>query len=360
MVNEKLIEKFLNKNCSIHLSDKTVLINNFNPKKYDISNYLTFLVKLFPEITFNTERVFFKWYDNELATIENNLNTFYSNYKIKKGIDVLIDDALIFFKEKHSNITKEYIVDRYSYRYINDIIVPELGIYMNKYPNDTSLQLLKRTTKKFKAFNEITATHIKDKVLNYYKKIIIPNKIKLYLEQMDLTLGSKRLMMDINITFKHDKKYFSGDIIDSFKKYYRENYLLSKLNNFLDSKIQSEIRNFSYLKADYGDLLIEIDTEEEFCINTINEWYLDNKLKPKLEDLFSQLVITMGSKNWVVTWIGHGPLDENKIIKGLNEDEFNREYIINKYDEWYTEAVILASERALSRNDFNLYGNVHF
>jgi hypothetical protein len=68
----------------------------------------------------------------------------------------------------------------------------------------------------------------------------------------------------------------------------------------------------------------------------------------KVKNILSELVITLGSRNWVVTWIGHGQLCKERfldIFKG--EDGYHHKFILDMYDKWFEEAVIHASDRIM-------------
>jgi hypothetical protein len=54
----------------------------------------------------------------------------------------------------------------------------------------------------------------------------------------------------------------------------------------------------------------------QYCTDKINEWYSKNSLDD-LIGFLSQLVITLGANNWVVTWIGHGQITESNIIEKI-------------------------------------------
>jgi len=70
--------------------------------------------------------------------------------------------------------------------------------------------------------------------------------------------------------------------------------------------------------------------------------------------MLSQLVITLGARNWVVTWIGHGPLSKATLLKNfMSESEVHHNFILDMYDKWYEDAVMQASERVMRNPEPN-------
>ena len=85
-----------------------------------------------------------------------------------------------------------------------------------------------------------------------------------------------------------------------------------------------------------------------FAKEYLNNWYSETVIGGKIKDMLSQLVITLGPRNWVVTWIGHGPLSKATLLKNfITESEFHHQFILNMYDKWYEEAVMEASDRVI-------------
>jgi hypothetical protein len=81
------------------------------------------------------------------------------------------------------------------------------------------------------------------------------------------------------------------------------------------------------------------------------KWYKDTVIDEKIDDLLSQLIITLGPRNWKVIWIGHGELNRPKIesIFGSQSPSIYS-YIIKRYDEWYDSAIQIAAENLISKN----------
>lgn len=71
-------------------------------------------------------------------------------------------------------------------------------------------------------------------------------------------------------------------------------------------------------------------------------------LKEKVDDFLSQLVITLGRTNWLVTWIGHGQLTTIKLKEFFKkETDFQYRYAIGLYEEWYEQKIIDKSSQLM-------------
>ncbi len=93
-----------------------------------------------------------------------------------------------------------------------------------------------------------------------------------------------------------------------------------------------------------------------FAKQYLNNWYAESIIGEKIKDLLSQLVLTLGQRNWVVTWIGHGPFSKRRLLETfINESSYHHDYILNMYDKWYEDAVIEASEKAMTRHAWNMH-----
>jgi hypothetical protein len=100
-------------------------------------------------------------------------------------------------------------------------------------------------------------------------------------------------------------------------------------------------------------ITFETYTIYQYALKELNEWYANTVITDKMNDFLNQLVITLGTRNWVVTWVGHGPLSREKILSQFKEEnEYHHKFIVDMYDEWYEIAVIDASERTLLRNNY--------
>jgi hypothetical protein len=87
-----------------------------------------------------------------------------------------------------------------------------------------------------------------------------------------------------------------------------------------------------------------------FTREFIGKWYCDNFLNDKLDDLYGQLVITMGRTNWVVTWIGHGKMDVYRFLEQFRGEIPNVVAVVkSRYERWYLDTVTEATERIMNQ-----------
>lgn len=142
-------------------------------------------------------------------------------------------------------------------------------------------------------------------------------------------------------------EYGKTFITNLFLEDYKDKILIPILDNY-----KLNINDKSGSSAMINDLETMLIGEEfkliEFSKEYLNKWYSETIIGEKVKDFLSQLVITLGSRNWVVTWIGHGPLSKNKLLNQFsNENEVVSELIIHMYDKWYEEKIIETSEKAM-------------
>ena len=102
-------------------------------------------------------------------------------------------------------------------------------------------------------------------------------------------------------------------------------------------KLEKYTREFN---ADFGSAKMLDDFQDEFILEHfkiisfakeyLNNWYAESIIGDKIRDLFSQLVLTLGARNWVVTWVGHGPFSKKRLLeKFINESAYHHDYILN-------------------------------
>lgn len=148
-----------------------------------------------------------------------------------------------------------------------------------------------------------------------------------------------------------NKNKYSDDFITSyFHSYYNEYIIGPRVEKYLKN-YQSGIK-YQELSENF-DKELSLDTykQVEYAKDLLYKWYSQNVINDKVQEFFRELVITMGPRNWLVTWIGHGPLTKEKMHKYfIGESEIIYEFIENAYDEWYANAVVAASERYISSN----------
>ena len=103
----------------------------------------------------------------------------------------------------------------------------------------------------------------------------------------------------------------------------------------------------------FKELSLEEGFSYDYCVDKLNDWYSDKlDINSKIEEVLNQFFITLGPRNWEVRWIGHGLLTEDKVFDVFREHESHRKRIMKLYDKWYYMAVMLASEKHMSKPNF--------
>jgi hypothetical protein len=120
-----------------------------------------------------------------------------------------------------------------------------------------------------------------------------------------------------------------------------------KLINYKD-KFNLNFGSAKLLNDFQDEFILEHFKIIEYAKSYLNNWYAETVIGGKVSDLLSQLVLTLGPRNWIVTWVGHGPFSKKRLLeKFITESEYHHDFILNMYDKWYEDAVIDASERAM-------------
>ena len=202
---------------------------------------------------------------------------------------------------------------------------------------------LKDLLELFKNDTKFNVTFITNEFKTFYKSKFIDVKIDNYISTVKLSNGSMFLDDDLKLIFFLDIQLFGNEIAQRVFGYYQAmmSESIDEYLNGLDTVANSnELINNSPLN-------VEIENEKILKPNlkVLNEWYHERFIREKLDDFFNELVITLGPNNWRVTWIGHGELTKDKILYYLREDKYHLSYITQRYDEWYSNAIIEASER---------------
>ena len=142
-------------------------------------------------------------------------------------------------------------------------------------------------------------------------------------------------------------EYHEEFVTNLFLDYYKDKHLIPKLENY-KNLFNTELGS-SRLIEDYQDeFILEHYQLIKYAKKDLNDWYAEKVIGGKVRDFLNQLVITLGPRNWIVTWIGHGPVSRAKILNNfINEGEFHHKFIIDMYDKWYEEAVIYASDKMM-------------
>lgn len=195
----------------------------------------------------------------------------------------------------------------------------------------------------------ITSDEIFDKWFNS-KKRIIAKKLTDCFDVMDGSLGSVALLRDLFNKFENNIEFNQNFIRKYFDEFYTEKYLRPKLKEYTE-KFDINLDSGKLLDNFYESLYIENDKQHDFAIDYLNKWYTNTVLTDRVNDFLSQLVITLGRTNWVVTWVGHGPVIEDTLKKQFHkENQFQYRYIVGMYEEWYEREVLDASERIIKKN----------
>lgn len=184
------------------------------------------------------------------------------------------------------------------------------------------------------------------------KKRLLTQKLYDIFDLEDTGELKSRLLLDkILKTCDSDYKllYHHDFITNLFIDYYKDKYMLPRLEN--------HVRDFN---TDFGSVKMIGDFQDNFILEHqkiisfakeyLNNWYAERVIGSKVNDLLSQLVLTLGPRNWVVTWIGHGLFSKKRLLeKFINESEYHHDFILNMYNKWYEDAVIEASEKVMIR-----------
>jgi hypothetical protein len=245
-----------------------------------------------------------------------------------------------------------------NYRVITDDVyfkVAEKDSYKRITPNEF-LDTFKTIFGDFTTLDNETSIELFQKWFSFHKRLLT-KKLTEYLDTLDMSEGSVKLLFKAVNRFGHgqDKGLYNGGFIENyFNDYYKETVIDPLLKKILKS-FHVEAGSNALIETISERINFETPKIYQYALNYLNEWYANTVIGDKVKDFLSQLVITLGTRNWVVTWIGHGPLSREKLLSQFkDENECHHKFIVKMYDEWYETAVIDASERTLMRNN---YGN---
>lgn len=217
-------------------------------------------------------------------------------------------------------------------------------------------------------FGEFTLPNGDNSVKLFYKwfdekKMTISKDLIEFVDSLDISKGSIFLLEQTIIHFKYSKnnRYGFYDLIytpnfigNYINEYYKNKVLNDKIKNLIESNDFGNVGSKFIIKKFSESINNETPKLVEYALSKVNKWYSETIIGAKMRDFLSQLVITLGPRNWVVTWIGHGQLTNDTLLNNFkDEDEFHHKFIKKMYDSWYEEAVINASERVLMRNNFS-------
>jgi hypothetical protein len=245
-----------------------------------------------------------------------------------------------------------------NYRVITDDVyfkVAEKDSYKRITPNEF-LDTFKTIFGDFTTLDNETSIELFQKWFSFHKRLLT-KKLTEYLDTLDMSEGSVKLLFKAVNRFGHgqDKGLYNGGFIENyFNDYYKETVIDPLLKKILKS-FHVEAGSNALIETISEKINHETPKIYQYALNHLNEWYANTVIGDKMKDFLTQLVITLGTRNWVVTWIGHGPLSREKLLSQFkDENEYHHKFIVKMYDEWYETAVIDASERTLMRNN---YGN---
>lgn len=241
----------------------------------------------------NTIEVFYRWYEDKKRIITKELYDWFDTIDGKKGADRHLEDTLEHFSD-----------------------------------------------------DELSDSFITNKFEPYYWRSFIKEKFDYFLETIDINKGSRHCYNVLQKIFYLDIKLYKQKLTSKFNDYYGTKFkvLVDKYLENVDKEITSvQLINRFPIPLDY-----EMDIFSEYAIKYINDWYAIRYLSDKVDLFLRELVVTLGKTNWQVTWIGHGPITKDKLLSQfMDENVYHEKYILQKYEEWYEQEVIGASERAL-------------
>lgn len=261
------------------------------------------------------------------------------------------------FNEVFTNLFGRFKVDdspASSFDVLNDwfdkgsrIIGKKLDDYFNSYDGTLGSSIIYNELKR-KFGTEMNVTFLHRQFTNDYKPRWLEPSLDKYLESLDMSLGSVVSLEKILSDYKGDTELFNQVIVDRFNNHYDRH--LSVLVMEYVSKFGEEATLQEFLDGFEPRLTTETELHRHGSTRLIKDWYRVNILDDKLIPLFREFVITMGAKDWIVTWVGHGPLTEEKLLSQFtDEHRYNKDYILQRYEDWFAEEVIDASERYLKK-----------
>jgi len=242
-----------------------------------------------------------------------------------------------------------------NYRVITDDVyfkVAEIDSYKRITPNEF-LDTFKTIFGDFTTLDNETSIELFQKWFSFHKRLLTKNLTE-YIETLDTSEGSVKMLSKTIKKFNNLGQYNSSFIENYFSDYYKETVINPQLKKILKT-FAPEAGSNALIETISERINFETPTIYQYALKHLNDWYADTVIGEKMKDFLSQLVITLGTRNWVVTWVGHGPLSREKLLSQFkDENEYHHNFIVKMYDEWYEIAVIDASERTLMRNS---YGN---
>jgi hypothetical protein len=210
-------------------------------------------------------------------------------------------------------------------------------------------------------FSEIeiifTNSETKQKIFNLVNFWASERKAKLvkdldqYIKSMDLSLGFIKLINKLKKKFYGS--YSESFLIDYFNDYYNKTVIEPELKTLLGEFNNISKKNgFEKILGKFDlKLNFESELQKQFITDYLIKFYKSDILEEKLNDFFNNLIVTLGPRNWRITLIGSGELTRNKLEEIFgDEPQTIYDYIYERFDEWYYNAVERATILAINRN----------
>ena len=200
---------------------------------------------------------------------------------------------------------------------------------------------------------EQTTYHIVSNWISEQKASLVKD-LDVFVKRQDVKKGFVKISESLLKRFNDNQKYSKSFLLEYLSDYYNQTVLLPKLEKHIQYLKMVEADRLSYDKTidDFeNELKFEGFQQKVFASEYLLKWYKDTIIDKKIDDLFNELVITLGPRNWKVTWIGHGELTRPKIesIFGSQSPSIYQ-YIMKRYGVWYDAAVERAAERLINKN----------
>lgn len=181
------------------------------------------------------------------------------------------------------------------------------------------------------------------------KKAVIAKSLYDYFETLDGSVGSNILGEQVFNYFIGKSEFHHNFVKNYFNAYYSKKFLKPVIEKYLASFDKNKFSG-DLIEEFASTIIGENMTQYDYAIEYLNNWYMDEVLEAKVNDLLSQFVVTLGRTNWIVTWVGHGPVTDisfQNYFKKENAHQFR--YAKGMYERWYTEAVQDKSERLMAQ-----------
>ena len=357
-MNDEYILNYLNKNYA--LNGNQYQTNMFDGEMNDISVfnlvdihsgqvYQYDKLKKVIFTIFSDDYNYNEWFDALSKRGKEIKKTYLDNISYDKSCDELILDATIYFEEQKI-LGDKWIKILITESYLKKVIEPKIKDFIT--PLSTRFQsktIVKKAMAHFMASEGgLHEKYITKTVLDLYKPHI-ETKIAKHLDNMDIDAGSIVLFGKLTRSFKNENCIFDEKIRKRFKEYY-DSKIEKIVYEYIESLDKTKITTCNQIKVDYPRYNIELVEYCQLVIDKINKWYNENILDAKIDDFLSQLIVRLGERDWNVYWIGHGLLNEAKMLAHFKEENFQESYIQIRYDNWHEEAVLVACEKELRFN----------